>query len=88
MRKHEEEDEDGAHYEAILVPDGGCDDGGQGDDDIEDAEDDQGHREGVEPAGEEVEAGHVMLIDQMEGEGDHQDPEEDEEAIGHHSAYL
>ena len=88
MRKHEEEDEDGGHNEAVLVLNGGCDDCGQGDDDIEDAEDDQGHRESVEPAGEEVESGHVVLVDQMEGEGDHQDPEEDEKAIGHHGTYL
>ena len=62
MWKNEEENEDGANNEAILIPEGGCDDGGQTDDHIEHAEDDQGHREGVEPAREEVQAGHVGLV--------------------------
>ena len=88
MWENQEKYEDGAHDEAVLVPDGGGDDGGEGYDHIEHAQNDQGHREGVEPAGEEVEAGHVVLVDQVEGEGDHQDSEEDQEAIDHHGPYL
>ena len=78
MWDNQEEEEDGASNEAIPVSDGGCNDGGDGRDDIEQAEDDQGHWEDVEPAGEKMQSGHLVLINQVEGKGNHQDLKEDE----------